>query len=419
VTDRDPEPASLTGRFARRFWQPPRAHGEVIADRTVTSLELFHDLVYVVVISRASHTLAGDVSWHGLGGFAVVFAMIWIAWLNGTLYLDLHGREDGRTRVFVFVQMLLLALLAVFTADAAGAPGRRFAIVYAAFMAVLTWLWYSVRRRDDPEYAAITGRYLTGMVASVIVVGASAALPPTPRLLVWTGYAVAWLLWTGVVFVSIERTAGADRVVGLGRSASLLERFGLFVIIVLGEVVVGVVTGISETDRDLVSILTGSLGLMIGFGCWWTYFDFVAERSPRDGRGSFTLWVIGHLPATMAITASGAAMVSLIGNAGDDRAPEATAWLLTGSVAGVFVALFAIVLSLEDRRRLRTVYDPLSVALAVGALAAVLVGWWRPSPWLLVLSLVFVFSAVWLFGVSRWLRLDDPDAAKPMSSSGS
>jgi hypothetical protein len=121
----------------------------------------------------------------------------------------------------------------------------------------------------------------------------------------------------------------------------------------------------------------------------------------------------------MAITASGAAMVSLIGNAGDDRAPKATAWLLTGSVACVFVALFAIVLSLEDRRRLRTVYDPLSVALAVGALAAVLVGWWRPSPWLLVLSLVFVFSAVWLFGVSRWLRLDDPDAAKPMSSSGS
>jgi hypothetical protein len=84
-----PRRAGIAGRFVLRFWQPPRAHGEVIADRTVTSLELFHDLVYVVVIARASHTLAGDVSWRGLGEYAVVFAMILIAWLNGTMYLDL------------------------------------------------------------------------------------------------------------------------------------------------------------------------------------------------------------------------------------------------------------------------------------------------------------------------------------------
>jgi low temperature requirement protein LtrA len=47
--------------FRRYFWKPPRAHGEVIEDRSVSFLELFYDLVYVIVIARAAHTLAEHV----------------------------------------------------------------------------------------------------------------------------------------------------------------------------------------------------------------------------------------------------------------------------------------------------------------------------------------------------------------------
>ena len=36
------------GRFKRWFWRPPRAHGEVIADRQVSFLELLYDLRTVV-----------------------------------------------------------------------------------------------------------------------------------------------------------------------------------------------------------------------------------------------------------------------------------------------------------------------------------------------------------------------------------
>src|SRR5258706_6876108 len=102
-------------RFKRWFWRPPRAHGEIIPDRAVSSLELFYDLVYVAVIGQAAHHLAQDVTAQTIAEFGVVFALIWIAWVTGTLYLELHGRDDGRTRSAVFVQMGILALLAVFT----------------------------------------------------------------------------------------------------------------------------------------------------------------------------------------------------------------------------------------------------------------------------------------------------------------
>src|SRR4029450_12337215 len=71
------------GRFKRWFWRPPRAHGEVIADRQVSVLELFYDLVYVAVLGQAAHQLAEHVSVRGLAEFAVVFALILIAWITG------------------------------------------------------------------------------------------------------------------------------------------------------------------------------------------------------------------------------------------------------------------------------------------------------------------------------------------------
>ena len=106
------------------MWRPPRPHGETITGRTVSFLELFYDLVYVAVVSQAAHHLADHVTARGVAEFAVVFALIWIGWINGSLYLELHGREDGRTRTIVFVQMGVLVLLAVFTAEAAGSSGR-------------------------------------------------------------------------------------------------------------------------------------------------------------------------------------------------------------------------------------------------------------------------------------------------------
>ena len=395
--------------FRRYFWKPPRAHGEVIEDRSVSFLELFYDLVYVIVIARAAHTLAEHVSWRGAADFAVVFGLIWIAWLNGSMYHDLHGRQDGRTRTFVFIQMSLLALLAVFTSEATGTDGAPFALTYAAFLLVLTWLWYSVRRQDTAEYSGITGRYLTGMITSVVVVAASAGLTSDARTAVWAIVVVGWVV--GGIVLGRFQIANTD--LGLTPTDSLVERFGLFTIIVLGEVVVGVVEGISDAERTALGVVTGMVGLMIGFAFWWTYFDFVGDRHPRVDGSGLTHWMFGHLPVTLSIAATGAAMVSLVEHAADDRAPEATAWLLAGSVALGLVSLIVIVRTLDAFDRLPGVYQPVTWALAAAAAASLVIGWLRPAPWLLALGLVAVLTAVWLFAIAKWVRVGDPDEHVP------
>jgi low temperature requirement protein LtrA len=139
---------------------------------------------------------------------------------------------------------------------------------------------------------------------------------------------------------------------------------------------------------------------------WWIYFDLVGRRLPRADRGALATWVMSHLPITLAITAAGAGMVSLIGHAHDASTPAGTSWLLASAVATGLVALVLTEGALVDAERLFLVFHPLRLALSGGAAAALLVGWLRPAPWLLALLLVAILSVVWFFAVSRFLRAD-------------
>jgi hypothetical protein len=89
-----PETASSRERWTRirrSLWQPPRPHGQQPPQRVVGPLELFYDLAVVVLVAQDAGHLAGNLSWRGLGEFAAVFTLVWIAWLNGSLHHELHG----------------------------------------------------------------------------------------------------------------------------------------------------------------------------------------------------------------------------------------------------------------------------------------------------------------------------------------
>ena len=78
----------------RYLWQPPRPHGERRPQRVVGPLELFYDLAVVVLVAQAARHLAGHLTWRGLGEFAVVFTLVWIAWANGSLHHELRRAAE-------------------------------------------------------------------------------------------------------------------------------------------------------------------------------------------------------------------------------------------------------------------------------------------------------------------------------------
>lgn len=376
---------------------PPRAHGEVLHERRVSFLELFYDLVFVVVVARAAHALAHHVTWDGVGVFVVVFAMIWVLWLNGTVYYENHGREDGRTRTFVFVEMIMLAVLAVFTEGANGEYSREFAIVYALLLVVTTFYWWGVQRHDDPKYLPQTRRYIALMAAGFVVMGGSAFAPEGWRIWVWAAFVALYLAATLATFM---RRRPAEEVATVPTD-SLVERFDLFTILVLGEVVAGVVIGLSGTEPGATGIVAAVFGMVLAFAFWWLYFDFVGRRVPLNDPVVFGAWLGWHLPASAAIAAAGAAVVSLVEHAGEPHTPAPTAWLLAGATSLYLVSLVGISGALAHGLTDRKGFHVISATLIVASLAILAVAAASPVAWLFALLLVLIASIGWFVGAVR------------------
>ena len=231
------------------FRTPPARHGEVMyAARGQLPRVVLRPRVRRADRPHDAPSRARTSTGRAIAEFAVVFGLIWLAWFNGTFWHELHGREDGRSRNYIFLQMGLLALLAVFAGDATGERRRR----------VRHHLQRPVRVAD----VAVVGRCIAS--TPTCVPADDAPLPrrhdrhrgrDARRALrrrraarrLWALVVVGWVVG-GLVLVATDHTEGF----GEGVTASLVERMGLFTIIVLGEVVVGVVGGISDAEhRDV------------------------------------------------------------------------------------------------------------------------------------------------------------------------
>lgn len=364
----------LAASARRWFRTPPRLHGESDPARTVSYLELFYDLVFVVIVAQIAHHVVGHTTAATVGEFAILFGLMWIAWMNGSLYHELHGREDGRHRMYIFLQMYLLILLAVFAGHATDEDGSRFALTFAALMALITYQWWVVAQRDTVEaFRRSARRYVAGMVLIVVLAVASAAVPGSVRLGLWAA-AVA-ITVVGYVLVGGLPADGPEGA-PVHVTESMVERFALFTIIVLGEVVTGVINGIVDAHSTTTAVVVGLLAMTVGFGMWWNYFDALGRRMPRDNPRAMVTYLLLHLPLHGAIAAAGGGMVGLIEHGADDHLDAGTRWLLSGATALVLVLVAALLTTLEDERQSPSRL-PIRFVLLAGALVALALG---PAP---------------------------------------
>jgi low temperature requirement protein LtrA len=389
-------------RLRRSLWQPPRLHGEQPRERVVGPLELFYDLAVVVLVAQAARRLAGHLTWGGVGEFAVVFTLVWIAWANGSLHHELHGHDDARARSTFLLQILVLVAMGGFIPEAGGARGAAFAVAAGVLFAVLAVLWLLAARGDRPEYRRTSRLFVTGTAACAVLLAATSLLPANARVPAWGLIDTAYLAG----FAAVILTAGPAQAAVLIVTDALTERFGAFIIIVLGETLTGVVAGLAGQPVSGLTLAVGLVAVVVGFGAWWTYFDLAGGRHPRTERSASTQWIFGHLPLTAAIAAMGAAMISLVDHAHDGRTPAATAWVLGAGAAVVLGATMLLAASLPAWHRDRGLYQPLALTCAGMAVACLGVGAARSAPLILGLALVLLLSIPWGLAVAR--RLANP-----------
>ena len=157
---------------------------------------------------------------------------------------------------------------------------------------MLAVLWLLAARGDRPQYRRTSGLFVTGTAACAIALAATALLPASARVLAWGLIDAAYLAGFAAVVLAVAPRPAAALIV----TDSLTERFGAFIIIVLGETLTGVVGGLASQPVSALTMAVGLVAVVVGLGAWWTYFDFAGQRRPRAEPVPSLHWILGHLP---------------------------------------------------------------------------------------------------------------------------
>ena len=387
----------------RSWWRPARRAGEPYDDRTVSFLELFYDLVYVVLVAELAHALAAHLDLKHIGQFIFLFSIVWWSWLNGTVYHDVHGNNDIRTRVFTFLQMFAVAGMAVFAHNALAEGSRGFAFFYGMFQLILSILWWRLAAHDPTHHQRNRG-FVIAFSASTLLFFLSVFVPPPFRFYIWGFAVVLSLLQPFIMFILRTR---ALRSSPLRFSSALVERFGLFNILVLAEIFVGVVSGLTHHEHlSTTAFITGALGLCLAFAMWWLYFDFISHRIPLPSQVAGMTWLYMHLFVTMCIVAVGAAVLVIVEHSGE---PSETSvrWTLVGALAVYLLSLMPLMRVIAVQDELRSAYGRGSAILFVAAVVIALLGFTSLTTLPLLLIIVGIMLVPILYALVFWVKVLD------------
>jgi low temperature requirement protein LtrA len=394
--------------------------------KRVSWVELYFDLIFVFAISQAAHTIVARPSWSGLGVAFGVFITLWWTWIGFAVLCNRHGDDRARLRLFMLAGTLPCAIAAVELQSAPAGDTAGYTLALAAARLVLA-LAYPVAGEGR-----IARRAGIGYAVSTVLFVVIAFVPGPGRyaiLAVALAQEAAFLLTGSSRRTEIQRRR-AGRVIGERRSRTdalkaamqapenpedrvdashLAERFGLFMIILLGEIVVSVGSGALGVPEKSVAFWAGLLGgLVLAAALWWIYFDsaahineYVLRASGGNPAMAYGIYAGGHLGPAFALLAIAAGVnLTLHGHP-----PTAASWLVAGGLAAYLVGTRAF------RNTQETLFGRLLRAFATAATVCIGLLQHVISP-----SAVLAVIAVWAVGAAALVSLRKPRLLSQLAS---
>jgi low temperature requirement protein LtrA len=386
------------------WWGPPKNFDDRKNERKISWLELFYDLVYVAAIGQLTHAIAINPVWQTVGYSFLLFCLVFWSWVNGSQYYDLHGGDGIRTRLLTFWQMLAVAAVAITIPDVFDGNQQGFAITFAMVQIMVTYLWWSVGLYD-PSHRVFNKFYTINYTIAFVLLVIS----------IFTAWQTSLILWMVVLMLNLTAPLTAARTVVtvlrergqvFSASATIVERFGLFTIIVLTESILSTVGGVDELKDKLPAVwIVFILGILIAFLIWSLYFDMTSEQETKRGYKYMQYLVFLHFPLLAALSVAGACLRVLIADM-EAGLSLTVQWMFCVSVAVILLTITAITKIMEEYQEDRVYINPVSRLLLVAAAVILIIplfGKYFSSISFLALIALVLFVPVFV-GVRSWVR---------------
>jgi low temperature requirement protein LtrA len=313
-------------------------------EKRVAPLELFFDLVFVFALTQVTQLMSDNPTWEGLGQGMLVLVALWWAWGAYAWLTNYIAAENDRERLLMFAVMGAFLVAALAVPHAFDEDALLFGIAYAA----ARWLHifiFAEANEDVDTGQAIVRLARTALPAPLLLISAGLVDDGTAR-------AVIWIVALGIDLAGPLVYGVSGFRVSAGHFA---ERFGLIVIIALGESIVAIGAGVSG-DLDAGIIVAAALGLIASCALWWAYFDvwsLISETRFRRARGEDRLLIARdaysylHLPMVAGIVLVALGIKKTIGDV-DEPLKTAPAVALFGGIALYYAGHIAVRLRITN-----------------------------------------------------------------------
>ncbi|WP_405017014.1 low temperature requirement protein A [Kitasatospora sp. NBC_00070] len=309
--------------------------------------ELFFDLVFVVTVSVLAHGLHGDPGAKEFGTFLVLFFPAWWAWVNLMVTVNVFGSGSGRVRTVLLAAMPGLGLMAAAAPEGLGDRAWAYALGAAWIRLLFFVLWLG--RARQPGSPLPLWRPMLYCLVPALIWAVSAAVPGPWRFVLW---GVSMALEVVLLVVQTGMTEGFYDELTVEH---LVERIGLFMVIVLGESVLTTVSALAEHFTGL-SALAALFGFLVAAELALILFTWgtgTAARGLLRAQSGHAVRAIRdtvmYLPFVLV---SGIAVIAAaLGTAvaePDHHLPPGARWALCGGVLAFYTANAAISLRFGD-----------------------------------------------------------------------
>jgi low temperature requirement protein LtrA len=239
-------------------------------EQRVTPLELFFDLVVVFAITQVTHLMAGDLTWRGLGHGLLVLAAIWWAWVGFAWLTNALEPEEGRVRAGMFGAMAAMLVVAFAVPGAFGADAVLFALAYL-IVRLLNLVLYVIAGQRNRDFLRAVVR-LAPVAAAGLALILVAAWSDGP--------------WQEALWIAALAVIYGSALIGRGQGwhispAHFTERYGLIVIVALGESIIAIGVGASDVRLTFGPVSAAILGIVVIAALWWAYFDVMSVLAHR------------------------------------------------------------------------------------------------------------------------------------------
>ncbi|MFJ1751545.1 low temperature requirement protein A [Kitasatospora sp. NPDC088134] len=245
-------------------------------EQRVSWAELFFDLVWVFAITQIAAALADTTTPGAVARTLLLLVPLWWGWTGVTLLGNLAGPAIDRTagRLTLFALSGCGLLMAIAVPHAYGAQPWAFAGAGVLLRLVLAVAIHLKTRPRLGRWHPFSATLLLG--GPLLLAGAACDGPG--RTALWAAAALADLgCWS-----LLGRRLDAVRF----ETGHLPERFGLFVIIALGETVVAVGGQAARAPLDPPAATAVALAFVLIATLWWTYFHYGAPAARHSIRHS-------------------------------------------------------------------------------------------------------------------------------------